>query len=73
MARQAELFPLPPKRTRLKRMHVVDAGSNGPGPGLNAQYQCKRCGELSDWLPGSLTDVRRGIPCPKCNKGDANG
>lgn len=69
MGRQAELFPALPRRWQLKRMHVIDAG-HGMGPGRYARFQCRRCGESSEWMPASMTDQRRGIACPKCNKGD---
>ena len=62
----------PPVRTRIKRMQMVDAGCNPCGPGDIAQFECKRCGEQSEWLQCSASEIRRGIPCPKCNAVEAN-
>jgi hypothetical protein len=68
MSRQAALFDQPPRKPAQKLMHVMDAGSNGPGPGLNAQFECRRCGLISEWRPiANMTTAKRGIPCPKCN------
>lgn len=70
MPRQAVLFDPPQRRSPVKRMHVIDAGNNGPGPGMNAQFRCARCGHTSDWHPVKPTEARRGEPCPKCNPHD---
>jgi len=65
--RQMDLLPKP-QRTPRKLMHVVDAG-NGPGPGRWAAFECKHCGERSEWMRiQSVTEAKRGIPCPKCNR-----
>lgn len=50
-------------------MHVVDAG---PGDYLNGEHQvvlqCPKCQFSSDWITvKSVTEGRRGKPCPKCN------
>lgn len=69
MAAQAKLFDLPPRKT-VKRMHVTDAGSDA------VQFRCKRCEYVSEWTPYneggtdgalSVTDAKRGLPCPQCN------
>lgn len=66
MGRQLDLLPKP-KRTPRVLMHVVDAG-NGPAPGHWAEFECDRCGYRSEWRPvESITDAKRGLPCPKCN------
>jgi DNA-directed RNA polymerase subunit RPC12/RpoP len=67
--RQLALFEPPARKPRQKLMHVIDAGHNGPGPGLNAQFKCARCSHTSEWMPVQLTAAKRGIPCPKCNGG----
>lgn len=84
MARsQLELLPKPPRAKPRKLMHVRDAG-NGPAGSPIVQFQCRRCGYQSDWLPMrlshtsnpkpgalTLTESKRGIPCPKCNEDQA--
>lgn len=61
LVRTAQLFPSPPV-PRIKRMHVDDAGQ-----GI-AQFKCRICGHVSDWLQiESVTEAKRGIPCPNCN------
>lgn len=68
MSRRPPLFAPPPRQAPRFLMHVCDAGINGPGPGMNAQFRCKRCGSESEWQPiASVTDAKRGIPCPTCN------
>ena len=51
---------------RRKLMHMIDAGCNPCGPGDIAQFACKRCGHESEWMRATVTEIRRGIPCPKC-------
>ncbi|MCP1375368.1 hypothetical protein [Dyella lutea] len=59
--------PIPRAKPRVM-MHVIDAGV-----GL-ALFQCARCGHESDWVPyGSLSDAKRGMPCPHCNPEQAQG
>lgn len=65
-ARQRDLFGPKPRRPRVHRMHVIDAGAGAVG--LIARFQCSRCGDESDWLEiANVTEGKRGIPCPKCN------
>lgn len=62
------LFPkgLAPRRPRVIRMHVVDAGNGEES--MVAEFECKRCGHNSGWVTiETVTEGRRGIPCPKCN------
>lgn len=63
------LFPDLPRRQRRKLMHVADAGEGPAGPVI--RFAC-RCGFETDWLDDewSLTQNRRGHPCPKCNPAD---
>ena len=70
MRNQLNMFGPSERRLSRRLMHMVDAGNNGPGPDLNAQFKCRRCGYLSEWMPTTLTDVRRGIPCPACSAVD---
>lgn len=58
-----ELAPLPTKRRVM--MHHTDAG---PGSPNWAEFVCKRCGWDESYGDVSEEELRRGIPCPKCNK-----
>lgn len=64
----ADLFPETiTKQRRRKLMHVADAGEFGD-KGPICMMQCAKCGEETDWLEfESITEAKRGIPCPKCN------
>lgn len=68
----AAWLPLDLPRSRPRRkfvMHVHDAGNAEEGA-IIAQFRCKRCGHETDWLVcETLTEARKGIPCPLCNKG----
>lgn len=75
---QGELFDVAaPPKTRRVMMHVCDAGEGGDwgvegsGP-LAVRMECKRCGHETDWFTvQNMTEGRRGLPCPKCNKEQA--
>lgn len=59
-----------PRKAPKKLMHVCDSG--GPceedGSGAMVRMQCKRCSYESEWLYlGSVTEAKRGKPCPVCN------
>ena len=68
------------KPTRIKRAHVMDAGALESG-GAGVRFRYARCGWESEWRrywakdmrclrPDgvmSLTEAKRGIPCPNCN------
>lgn len=57
-------------------MGVMDAGEPG------CRFRCRRCGHETDWIgvwsvkdgwertdqPLTLTEAKRGVPCPKCNQ-----
>ena len=49
MPRQATLFAPLVKQPPRRLMHVCDAGHNGPGPGLNAKFECAQCEEIGEW------------------------
>lgn len=58
-----------PKVPRVIRMHVSDAG-HGDSMGAIVRWQCRKCGHETDWDQvgeASVTKLKRGIPCPKCN------
>lgn len=55
-----------PRRSRIHRMHVADAGWHA---GRIAIFRCSRCGHQTDWLPfDTIAEAKRGLPCPKCNE-----
>jgi len=64
--KQAKLFELEPKKPRIKRMHMVDAGGLGGDQDI-AVFKCHRCGKETDWLIVTVSEIRRGIPCDACN------
>ena len=72
------LFPRAalPKRPRLVRAHAHDWGEFPDGRQC-ACFRCKACGwtgddEGDDWIEATNTDIRRGIPCPRCNPTEAS-
>lgn len=67
--RAPDMFPTakPPRAKRRVLMHVTDGGYVD-GLGDAATFECRRCKHESGWVAASATDVRRGIPCPVCNK-----
>lgn len=52
-----------PRRPRIKRMHVSDAGHGC------IEFTCRHCGFCTGWIRDewTITANRRGLPCPKCN------
>lgn len=45
-------------------MHVVDADVES-----RVVFECQKCGHRTDWtFTRSVSDARRGVPCPTCNK-----
>jgi DNA-directed RNA polymerase subunit RPC12/RpoP len=62
----SEVMPKPPRNRPRVMMHVIDAGVM---EGNICIYKCKQCGRETDWLEyETVTQARRGIPCPDCNK-----
>lgn len=72
--RQSEtLFEIPPKpRSKPRKlMHVSDAGDCGgcTDGETDVVFTCRRCGYESEWIRmRTVTEAKRGLPCPKCNK-----
>jgi hypothetical protein len=67
MARQSEMFQKPPRKSRGQLMHVCDAGNGEEGKPL-VQFECGKCRFRSEWLiVDTVTEAKRGIPCPRCN------
>lgn len=67
MTKQLALIPDLPRRPRTWRMHVADAGTEA------VRFACRRCAYDSGWLrydeTDSVTKLKRGLPCPRCNGG----
>ncbi len=66
-----DLFGEKPRRPRLWRMHVIDAGDCEGDPlyQVIARFQCHRCNAQTDWMKvENVTTAKRGIPCEACNK-----
>lgn len=65
-----DLFPetKPPRQKPRKLMHVCDAYGDGPEDN-HVRFMCHRCGHESDWIDDlTVTQAKRGIPCPECGK-----
>jgi len=69
---KTNLFPSAPRRPRRVLMHVVDAGEWYGGNGKGIQFSCQTCGHDTGWIKDTrtVTENKRGIPCPKCNGGE---
>ena len=59
----------PIRRPQRRLMHVTDAGDGSSfGCETICTFRC-RCGYESDWIPlKNITEAKRGLPCPACNK-----
>lgn len=72
--KQPDMFP-ETKPPRVHRMMPDDVGDSGAAyPQYAARFKCRRCGTESEWLMlHTVKEIKRGIPCPKCNaqKGNA--
>jgi hypothetical protein len=65
-----DLFPetKPPRAKPRVLMHVSDAGGTGPPDDNWCRMQCVRCNAETDWINfETVTEAKRGIPCPACN------
>lgn len=74
MSRTDDMFSghKPPRQPHRKLMHVCDAGDTGCGTDderdVIVKFACVRCGYESDWMRCStVTEAKRGMPCPRCN------
>lgn len=64
------------RQPRRVLMHVIDAGGGcGDEPGTHeVVMQCGKCGYETGWITvRTVTEGRRGRPCPKCNQENSNG
>jgi DNA-directed RNA polymerase subunit RPC12/RpoP len=61
----------PPRKAPQKLMHVCDVDDNcccDDGSTWPVKFKCSRCGHETDWVePRTVTEAKRGIPCPVCN------
>lgn len=67
MKGQPMLFP-ELERARAKprvMMRILDAGDEV------ASFECSRCGHRTGWVGATVTEQRRGKPCPQCNGTEA--
>lgn len=67
-----------PRRKPIKRMRFQDVGDSpfASQSGKQAQYvwwKCPHCEHDAGWqhFEGTVSDVKRGIPCPACNEAPA--
>lgn len=58
-----------PRSEPIKRMRVADAG-HMPGGTKGIRFECPHCGHDTGWIEDewSITENRRGLPCPSCNE-----
>jgi hypothetical protein len=65
--RAPPLFPDLPRLPRIKRMRVKDAGQSGGCKVI--WFACPHCSHETGWIRDerTITQNRRGIPCPHCN------
>lgn len=67
------LFPkeeLPRTRSRRVMMHIINGGCDPLEPGRQSyEFKCLKCGHRPGWTAvDSVTEARRGLPCPECNQ-----
>lgn len=56
-----------PRTPPIKRMHVIDAGYDHG----HVHMHCDHCGYDDGFqfvYDNTLTELKRGLPCPECNK-----
>ena len=65
----ADLFNHVRQRSKPRKlMHAFDAGEFPDGKSA-AAFKCVRCDHHSGWIYASLSEIRRGVPCPQCEDG----
>lgn len=62
---------IPPRRKPRIMMHVCDATDHCCGECEHkvhrVRLRCSKCGTETGWRVCTLAQVRRGIPCERCN------
>lgn len=73
MTGRFDLFGPVQTKPRRAMMHASDVGE-APGlmPGwataTGGYFQCSKCGHDAGWLFNmQISEIRRGLPCPRCN------
>lgn len=64
MSKQLLLFEKLPRKPAIKRMHFIDVGCGC------VEMECDHCGYESGWIDDegkSVSEIKKGFPCPKCN------
>lgn len=70
---RTDLFPDAPRHRQKPRVlgHVIDAGNGcgGTEPGRNhwAQLRCRNGHTWQIFNGHTVTELKRGLPCPECN------
>ncbi|MGY4288843.1 DNA-directed RNA polymerase subunit RPC12/RpoP [Bradyrhizobium sp. LM2.7] len=68
-ARQGELLPKPPRRSRGQLMVIVDARHDETA---TVEFECPKCRYRTDWTRfDTVTEAKRRLPCPRCNTDQA--
>lgn len=71
MKRTLDMFGKPrnPRNPPRVLMHLTDAGHSDED--IIAKMECAKCGSESGWIKfRTITEVKRGIPCERCNSGE---
>lgn len=62
------LFPsLPRSRPRRVLGHVIDAGNSDHGERTWAKLRCRKGHEWETHTDKTVTELKRGLPCPTCS------
>lgn len=61
-----DLFGPRPNKPRRVLMLAYDAGEF-PDGGQCAAFTCRKCGHDSGFIYATKAEIRRGVPCSKCN------
>jgi DNA-directed RNA polymerase subunit RPC12/RpoP len=64
--RTPDLFDKPPRKPRRVLARVADAGTGEDGQVV--YFVCARC-KWAEWMRArTVTEAKRGYPCPRCNQ-----
>jgi len=67
MKRAADMFEKPVRTRSKANMYPIDAGP-GMGGQLMALMECPKCSHDGGWWDfDTMTEAKRGVPCPKYN------
>lgn len=74
MPQQLAFLEKPPRARPRVMMKMTDAGNagyrlTGWKTDRGANFECLKCGHDDGWTFNlTITEIRRGLPCPKCNQ-----